>query len=104
MGTHVFSDFEPLVVSAMHGHNVSCIAYGQTGSGKTHTMEFMCAKAFDRIFSDGFEGSVELSMLEVYCDRVFDLLSSTPIDRTSGGCPIRWDKKKSQPRVLGATW
>ncbi|KAK6055964.1 hypothetical protein COOONC_06531, partial [Cooperia oncophora] len=34
----VFSDVEELILSCLHGYNVSIIAYGQTGSGKTHTM------------------------------------------------------------------
>nr|CDJ92173.1 Kinesin domain containing protein [Haemonchus contortus] len=34
----VFNDVEELILSCLHGYNVSIIAYGQTGSGKTHTI------------------------------------------------------------------
>ena len=34
----VWEAAEPLVQSAVDGHNVCLFAYGQTGSGKTHTM------------------------------------------------------------------
>lgn len=34
----VFAEIEPIIRSALDGHNVSIFAYGQTGSGKTFTM------------------------------------------------------------------
>ena len=34
----VFVEVEPILRSALDGHNVSVLAYGQTGTGKTFTM------------------------------------------------------------------
>ena len=34
----VFVEVEPILRSAMDGHNVCVFAYGQTGTGKTFTM------------------------------------------------------------------
>lgn len=34
----VFSEVEPIIRSALDGHNVCIFAYGQTGTGKTFTM------------------------------------------------------------------
>lgn len=34
----VFVDVEPILRSALDGHNVCILAYGQTGTGKTFTM------------------------------------------------------------------
>lgn len=34
----VFAEVEPILKSALDGHNVCVFAYGQTGTGKTFTM------------------------------------------------------------------
>lgn len=34
----VFVEVEPILRSALDGHNVCVLAYGQTGTGKTFTM------------------------------------------------------------------
>ena len=34
----VFVEVEPILRSALDGHNVCILAYGQTGTGKTYTM------------------------------------------------------------------
>jgi hypothetical protein len=37
----LFHDVQPLVQSALDGHNISIFAYGQSRSGKTHTLVFI---------------------------------------------------------------
>lgn len=72
--------------SAFDGYNVCICAYGQTGSGKTHTIigddiqPGLAPRTFDRIFqlaSDHqaqFDVQVSCSMLELYNDKLIDLL------------------------------
>ncbi|KIH61728.1 kinesin motor domain protein, partial [Ancylostoma duodenale] len=85
----VFNDVEELILSCLHGYNVSIIAYGQTGSGKTHTMrggegdaEGIIPRAVKYLFQSrdklsdldwAFE--FKASFLEVYNEEVYDLLA-----------------------------
>lgn len=43
----VFVEVEPILRSALDGHNVCILAYGQTGTGKTFTM--VSDKSFDAV-------------------------------------------------------
>uniref|UniRef100_A0A1I7XFF9 Kinesin motor domain-containing protein n=1 Tax=Heterorhabditis bacteriophora TaxID=37862 RepID=A0A1I7XFF9_HETBA len=84
----VFNEIEELILSCLHGYNVSIIAYGQTGSGKTHTMiggEGDAAGIIPRAIEFLFKSKDELadldwsyefsaSFLEVYNEEVYDLL------------------------------
>ncbi|KAG7237993.1 hypothetical protein INR49_031347 [Caranx melampygus] len=84
----VFQDLGVLVLSgASEGYNVCLFAYGQTGSGKTYTMmgtpdstgltPRICQGLFrsEDTFPDGQNSSrVEISFLEIYNERVRDLL------------------------------
>ncbi|GMR36635.1 hypothetical protein PMAYCL1PPCAC_06830 [Pristionchus mayeri] len=74
---------------AFEGYNVCIFAYGQTGSGKSYTMmgkpsdeseagiiPRLCKNLFERI--DGISDAkctVEVSYMEIYCERVKDLLN-----------------------------
>jgi len=87
----VWESTEPLIQSAMDGHNVSIFAYGQTGSGKTYTMlgepgneglvtrsikKMFTAKREVEAFSKGqSEVGIKVELLEIYNEQVVDLLS-----------------------------
>uniref|UniRef100_A0AC35GKR5 Kinesin-like protein unc-104 n=1 Tax=Panagrolaimus sp. PS1159 TaxID=55785 RepID=A0AC35GKR5_9BILA len=75
---------------AFEGYNVCIFAYGQTGSGKSYTMmgkptdpeemgliPRLCHDMFSRIqkCDDDLQYSVEVSYMEIYCERVKDLLN-----------------------------
>eukprot|EP00931_Biecheleriopsis_adriatica_P072108 TRINITY_DN4614_c0_g1_i1.p1 TRINITY_DN4614_c0_g1~~TRINITY_DN4614_c0_g1_i1.p1 ORF type:complete len:811 (-),score=166.73 TRINITY_DN4614_c0_g1_i1:1016-3448(-) len=74
----------PICEAVIGGYNGAVIAYGQTGSGKTHTVvgnsrfRGIAPRAIHRIFealSKRPLWSVEVSVLEIYNERVRDLLN-----------------------------
>ncbi|XP_051528281.1 kinesin-like protein KIF1C [Myxocyprinus asiaticus] len=87
----VYQDIgEEMLLHAFEGYNVCIFAYGQTGAGKSYTMmgkqepgqqgiiPQMCEDLF-RQTSDNTDSdlsfSVEVSYMEIYCERVRDLLN-----------------------------
>ncbi|VDN07186.1 unnamed protein product [Thelazia callipaeda] len=76
---------------AFEGYNVCIFAYGQTGSGKSYTMmgkpndeaemgiiPRLCNHLFQKIHDNldsNLKYSVEVSYMEIYCERVRDLLN-----------------------------
>ncbi|CAK1547494.1 unnamed protein product [Leptosia nina] len=86
----VFSDLGLDVIdSAFEGYNACVFAYGQTGSGKTFTMmgspdsqgliPRICRQLFSRVAAGKESGAsyrTEVSYLEIYNERVKDLLST----------------------------
>lgn len=86
--TKVFEDTSPLIDSVVDGFNVCIFAYGQTGSGKTFTMNGPSSdkginrRALDRLFhiieerKESEESTVHVSVLEIYCEQIRDLLVS----------------------------
>ncbi|KAM4571746.1 kinesin-like protein KIF1B isoform 1-T1 [Fundulus diaphanus] len=88
----VYNDIgKEMLQHAFEGYNVCIFAYGQTGAGKSYTMmgkqeegqegiiPMLCEDLFEKINDDGnkeeLSYSVEVSYMEIYCERVRDLLN-----------------------------
>ncbi|KAK3560783.1 hypothetical protein QTP86_019476 [Hemibagrus guttatus] len=87
----VYKDIgEEMLLHAFEGYNVCIFAYGQTGAGKSYTMmgkqekdqqgiiPLLCEDLFTKISDNGDNNmsySVEVSYMEIYCERVRDLLN-----------------------------
>ncbi|XP_017795607.1 PREDICTED: kinesin-like protein unc-104 isoform X4 [Habropoda laboriosa] len=87
----VYKDIgEEMLEHAFEGYNVCIFAYGQTGAGKSYTMmgkqeegqegiiPQICKDLFRKISRNSNEClkySVEVSFMEIYCERVRDLLN-----------------------------
>ncbi|XP_025754666.1 kinesin-like protein KIF25 isoform X3 [Oreochromis niloticus] len=102
----VFEEVKSLLTSLLDGYNVCIMAYGQTGSGKTHTMmgsQFLdelsgtqqeaqqgiipkaAAELFRLISEKPAEShTVEVSVMEVYNNEVFDLLARDEHSNAAG--------------------
>jgi kinesin family member 5 len=98
---------KPVVDSIFKGYNGTIFAYGQTSSGKTHTMSGadgaigddemrgVIPRSIDYIFSkfaeagDHIEFTVQTSFMEIYLERVKDLL-----DTSKTNLPIREEPGK----------
>ncbi|XP_067092536.1 kinesin-like protein KIF11 [Osmerus mordax] len=86
----------PILDEVIMGYNCTVFAYGQTGTGKTFTMEGERSpneeftweedplagiiprtlhQIFEKLTSNGTEFSVKVSLLEIYNEELFDLLS-----------------------------
>ncbi|KAL2079410.1 hypothetical protein ACEWY4_025154 [Coilia grayii] len=81
---------EEMLLHAFEGYNVCIFAYGQTGAGKSYTMmgkqekdqegiiPQLCEDLFRRTLENKdpeLSYSVEVSYMEIYCERVRDLLN-----------------------------
>uniref|UniRef100_A0A8C9VW08 plus-end-directed kinesin ATPase n=1 Tax=Scleropages formosus TaxID=113540 RepID=A0A8C9VW08_SCLFO len=88
----VYKDIgEEMLLHAFEGYNVCIFAYGQTGAGKSYTMmgrqekdqqgiipqlcEDLFTKINDSSNDNSMSYSVEVSYMEIYCERVRDLLN-----------------------------
>eukprot|EP00741_Cyanophora_paradoxa_P021884 tig00021374_g21124.t1 len=93
----IFEDMQPLITSVLDGYNVCVFAYGCTGSGKTYTMvgpvenrgvNFRSltelVKTIEAERKIDYQYEMTVSMVEIYCDEVRDLLADT-----DGGPPKR---------------
>ncbi|KAM9365269.1 kinesin-like protein KIF11 isoform 1-T2 [Pholidichthys leucotaenia] len=88
----------PILDEVIMGYNCTVFAYGQTGTGKTFTMEGERSPdeqftweadplagiiprtlhhIFEKLSENGTEFSVKVSLLEIYNEELFDLLSPT---------------------------
>uniref|UniRef100_A0A8C9UY01 Kinesin-like protein n=1 Tax=Scleropages formosus TaxID=113540 RepID=A0A8C9UY01_SCLFO len=99
------SSVKPVLPHLLNGQNASIFAYGPTGAGKTHTMlgsseqPGVIPRAVREVFhlvrereeeSQDWEYSVGMSYLEIYNEKVLDLLSPGSQD-----LPIREDKDRN---------
>ncbi|XP_020950981.1 kinesin-like protein KIF1B isoform X8 [Sus scrofa] len=87
----VYNDIgKEMLLHAFEGYNVCIFAYGQTGAGKSYTMmgkqeesqagiiPQLCEELFEKIndnCNEEMSYSVEVSYMEIYCERVRDLLN-----------------------------
>ncbi|KAK0134514.1 Kinesin-like protein KIF1B [Merluccius polli] len=89
----VYKDIgEEMLLHAFEGYNVCIFAYGQTGAGKSYTMmgkqdvkdqqgiiPLLCEDLFTKFNDSNIDNnmsySVEVSYMEIYCERVRDLLN-----------------------------
>ncbi|XP_020780541.2 kinesin-like protein KIF1C [Boleophthalmus pectinirostris] len=87
----VYKDIgEEMLLHAFEGYNVCIFAYGQTGAGKSYTMmgkqetgqegiiPQLCEELFQKTGENqdpDLQYSVEVSYMEIYCERVRDLLN-----------------------------
>ncbi|KAI4350030.1 hypothetical protein L6164_010558 [Bauhinia variegata] len=90
---NIFVEVEPILRSAIDGHNVCVLAYGQTGTGKTFTMDGtneqpgIIPRALEELFrlaslDNSSSFTFSLSMLEVYMGNLRDLLAPRSSIRT----------------------
>ncbi|KAI1325316.1 P-loop containing nucleoside triphosphate hydrolase protein [Xylariaceae sp. FL0255] len=109
----VFDEISQLVQSVMDGKRVCIFCYGQTGSGKTFTMskregtgeddgiipqtQAMIFGEVERLKTLGWEYTVEGSYLEVYQDKLYDLLAS----RHSKPEPLTVDSSAEELNIRG---
>ncbi|XP_062331618.1 kinesin-like protein KIF22 isoform X2 [Osmerus eperlanus] len=99
------SSVKPILPHVLNGQNASVFAYGPTGAGKTHTMlgspaqPGVIPRAVREVFQlvrgrerggDGWDYGVGMSYLEIYNEKVLDLLSPSTQD-----LPIREDKDRN---------
>jgi kinesin family protein 5 len=95
---------KPIIESVLEGFNGTIFAYGQTSSGKTHTMQGildnpekegiiprMIRNVFNYILhsSSDIEYTVKLSMVEIYMEKIKDLIDTTKVNLS-----VREDKAK----------
>ena len=112
----VYSEVEPIVRSVLDGFNATIFAYGQTSSGKTFTMEGVVDDehlrgVIPRMVSTIFSGiesaattvefALRVSMIEVYQERIRDLLTADSGNGTDAISP--GTSAQNNGSIAGAT-
>lgn len=123
----VFSEISQLVQSALDGYRVCIFAYGQTGSGKTHTIIGsendlgMVPRSIQQIFDraerlskDRWQFEFRASFLEIYNEKIADLLcKNSRLPSKQGNCAalkvkreeyaVSYDEENNECKVDGLT-
>lgn len=95
--TEVFSEISDSLDCVIRGGRACILAYGQTGSGKTYTMTGIIESTL-RLLSNESTSSVSISCIEIYNERINNLLSDEP-------SPKGWKEALSSAEVnLGSDW
>lgn len=99
----VFSEIKPLFDNIVRGVNTTVFCYGSTGAGKTHTMQGTegapgivrnfageLFREYLPTFSHLFEIRVSVTYMEIYNEKVYDLLSrpGALADKGAELCPL----------------
>jgi len=92
--------------NAWEGYHCCLFAYGQTGSGKSYSMigygknegivPLVCDEIFKRIESNQDKNNfyeVYVSMLEIYNEKIQDLLEQDPNKKPTSGLKVRQNQK-----------
>ena len=97
-----------VVTSAYDGYNACVFAYGQTGSGKSYTMmgshddqgliPRICQDLFLRMRENDTNYRIEISYMEIYNEKVRDLLKQTANSKTVHNLRVR-EHPKDGPYV-----
>ncbi|CAG2189115.1 KIF16B [Mytilus edulis] len=97
-----------VVTSAYDGYNACVFAYGQTGSGKSYTMmgsqddqgliPRICQELFCRMREDDTNYRIEVSYMEIYNEKVRDLLKQSSNSKTVHNLRVR-EHPKDGPYV-----
>lgn len=111
----VYTASAPWVENVALGGSSCVFAYGATGAGKTHTLlgegrasgsPGLAHGAIRRLIEGQGGGEVHISMLEVYCDQIRDLLAdpattAAPSGEVTAGPPIlQCSRRDGQGRMV----
>ncbi|CAN8232179.1 unnamed protein product [Cochlearia groenlandica] len=107
------SFIEERIKGVKAGNKCTIMMYGPTGSGKSHTM-FGCGKQPGIVYrslkdilgdsdqeSSGVVTFVQVSVLEVYNEEIYDLLSTNTGNNLGIGCPKGGSSSKVRLEVMG---
>lgn len=116
----VYTEVEDTCLSVLEGYNVCVVAFGQTGTGKTHTLLGDIAvpepgtvriddrgiqlRTLEQIFdiaehrADRYRDTFTLSLVEVFNERLTDLVAGTPLEERGEVVIVATDDKKSKKK------